>query len=149
MNIWIASDHAGFPMKKDVIDYLERTYAELTVEDMGPEDESPVDYPVYAHRVAAGVSCDDCQRGILICGTGLGMSMMANRFLGVRAALCTSVEMAQLSRQHNDANILCLSGRKVSLQENMAIIDAWLKTPFTDEPRHVRRIDLMDVLRSR
>ncbi|MEW6079961.1 MAG: ribose 5-phosphate isomerase B [Thermodesulfobacteriota bacterium] len=149
MNIWIASDHAGFPMKQDIIDYLGRKYPEWTVDDMGPEDESPVDYPVYAHRVGAGVSCGDCRRGILICGTGLGMSMMANRFLGVRAALCTTVEMAELSRQHNDANILCLSGRKVSLQDNMAIIDTWLGTEFTDEPRHLRRIDLMDILQSR
>jgi ribose 5-phosphate isomerase B len=149
MDIWIASDHAGFLMKKDMIDYLCRNHAKWRVSDMGPEDEKPVDYPVYAYKVAAGVSSGECQRGILICGTGLGMSMMANRFLGVRAALCTSVEMAELSRQHNQSNILCLSGRKVSLQDNMAITDKWLGTGFTEEQRHLRRIELMDILKSR
>ena len=77
------------------------------------------------------------------------MSMMANRFLGVRAALCLSVEMAALSREHNRANILCLSGRKVTLEENIAIINKWLETEFTQDHRHVRRIELMDSLKSR
>jgi ribose 5-phosphate isomerase B len=149
MNIWIASDHAGYLMKKDIVDYLSRNHLSWRISDMGPEDDNPVDYPIYAHKVADGVSRGECRRGILICGTGLGMSMMANRFLGVRAALCLSVEMAALSREHNRANILCLSGRKVTLEENIAIINKWLETEFTQDHRHVRRIELMDSLKSR
>lgn len=149
MNIWIASDHAGYLMKKDIIDHLCRKHMKWRISDMGPEDDTPVDYPLYAYKVAAGVSHSECQRGILICGTGLGMSMMANRFLGVRAALCTSVEMAELSRKHNRSNILCLSGRMIGLQDNIAITDKWLETEFTDEQRHARRIELMDILKSR
>ena len=149
MNIWIASDHAGYLMKKDIIDYLNRNHARWRISDMGPEDDKPVDYPVYACKVAQGVSRGECRRGILVCGTGLGMSMMANRFLGVRAALCTTVETAQLSREHNRSNILCLSGRKVILQDNIAIVNKWLETKFTEEHRHVRRIELMDILKSR
>ena len=149
MDIWIASDHAGYLMKKDLVDYLQRNHSSWRITDMGPEDDGPVDYPIYAHRVAAGVSGGECRRGILVCGTGLGMSMMANRFLGVRAALCLSPEMAELSRQHNRSNILCLSGRKVTLQDNIAIVNKWLETEFTDEPRHLRRIELMDMLISR
>lgn len=149
MDIWIASDHAGYLMKKDLIDYLIRNHATWHISDMGPEDDASVDYPLYAHKVAAGVSRGECRRGILICGTGLGMSMMANRFLGVRAALCMSVEMAELSRQHNRSNILCLSGRKVTLQDNIAITNKWLETEFTEDHRHVRRIELMDILKSR
>ncbi len=149
MDIWIASDHAGCLMKKDLVDYLERNHATWRITDMGPADDAPVDYPIYAHKVAAGVSRGECRRGILVCGTGLGMSMMANRFLGVRAALCTTVEMAQLSREHNRANILCLSGRKVTLKENIAIVNTWLETEFTHDHRHVRRIELMDLLKTR
>lgn len=149
MDIWIASDHAGYLMKKDVIDYLSRNHSAWRISDLGPEDDISVDYPIYARKVASGVSRGDCKRGILICGTGMGMSMMANRFLGVRAALCLSEEMAVLSREHNRANILCLSGRKVTLEENIAIINKWLETPFTDDHRHIRRIELMDTLNSR
>ena len=145
--IALGADHAGFQMKKDLMEYLTRNQEKWRVTDMGPEDEQPVDYPYYACKVADGVSRGECKRGVLICGTGLGMSMMANRFPGVRAALCLSAEMAELSRRHNRSNILCLSGRKVSLQENIAITNRWLETPFdVNERRHVRRIEMIDML---
>ncbi len=148
MDIWIASDHAGYLMKKDIIDYLSRNHSTWHISDLGPEDDTSVDYPIYAHKVAEGVSRGECKRGILVCGTGLGMSMMANRFTGVRAALCLSEEMALLSREHNRSNILCLSGRKVTLDENIAITNKWLETEFTNDHRHIRRIELMDALKS-
>ncbi|MFO8048984.1 MAG: ribose 5-phosphate isomerase B [Desulfosudaceae bacterium] len=149
MNICIASDHAGFDMKQKIVDYLRENHATWEITDMGPENDTSVDYPIYAHRVAGAVSRGEFRRGILLCGTGLGMSMMANRFLGVRAALCTFEEMAELSRQHNRANILCLAARKVDFDVNAAIVDKWLKTGFEDDARHERRISLMDLLISR
>jgi len=149
MNIWIASDHAGYLMKKDIIDYLGRNHATWRITDMGPEDDKPVDYPLYAYKVADGVSRGECKRGVLVCGTGIGMSMMANRFQGVRAALCLSVEMAALSRENNRSNVLCLSGRKVTLQDNITIMNKWLETEFTEDHRHTRRIELMDILKVR
>ncbi len=149
MNIWIASDHAGFHMKQKIADYLKRNHPTWEFRDLGPADDTSVDYPIYAHKVASGVSCGECRRGILLCGTGLGMSMMANRFLGVRAAVCTNVEMAELSRQHNRSNILCLAARKVKYDDNVAIVNKWLETGFEDDARHERRISLMDLLISR
>lgn len=149
MDLVIASDHAGFKVKKDIVDYLKRNHLNWKVKDMGPEDDNAVDYPIYAHHVAAAVSKGAARRGILICGTGLGMSMMANRFLGVRAAVCTTAEMAIKSREHNRSNILCLSARMVELEDNIEIINKWVKTNFVDHERHLRRIQLMDLLESR
>ncbi|MDY6831272.1 MAG: ribose 5-phosphate isomerase B [Thermodesulfobacteriota bacterium] len=146
MNIIIASDHAGFRTKRDIIDYLRRNHATWDVTDMGPEDDAPVDYPIYAHMVASAVAAGDYRRGILICGSGIGMSMMANRFQGVRAALCVTPQMAELSRQHNRSNVLCLAGRLVDLEENIQIVNTWLNTDYTDEARHTRRYRLMDLL---
>ena len=149
MNIVIASDHAGFKAKKDILDYLCRNHATWEVVDMGPEDDTAVDYPIYAHMVASAVAAGEYKRGILICGSGIGMSMMANRFCGVRAALCVTPQMAELSRQHNRSNILCLAGRLVGLDENIQIVNTWLSTDYTDEARHTRRYRLMDLLQSR
>lgn len=149
MDITIASDHAGFQMKKDIVDYLHRNHVTWKIKDLGSVNDGDVDYPIYAHNVAEAVSKGEARRGILICGTGMGMSMMANRFLGVRAALCTTVEMAKMSREHNRSNVLCLSGRMVSLEENIDIINTWVETGFIDEERHLRRIKLMDTLCSR
>ncbi|MFZ5562719.1 MAG: ribose 5-phosphate isomerase B [Thermodesulfobacteriota bacterium] len=149
MNIAIASDHAGFQTKKAVIDHLRRTHSAWEILDLGPGDDAAVDYPIYAHMVASAVAGGNCERGILICGSGIGMSMMANRFCGVRAALCVTPQMAQLSRQHNRSNVLCLAGRLVGLEENIKIVDAWLATDYSDEPRHTRRYRLMDLLQTR
>lgn len=149
MDLVIASDHAGFKAKKDIVEYLKRNHLNWKIKDMGPDDDNAVDYPIYAHRVAAAVSKGEARRGILICGTGLGMSMMANRFQGVRAAVCTTAAMAITSREHNRSNILCLSARTVTLEENLDIINKWAETKFVDHERHLRRIQLMDLLEIR
>ncbi|MDY6903104.1 MAG: ribose 5-phosphate isomerase B [Thermodesulfobacteriota bacterium] len=149
MELVIASDHAGFELKAEIIEHLNTNHAAWQVTDMGPFDDKSVDYPIYAHMVARSVAADDTTHGILICGSGLGMSMMANRFLGVRAALCTTPEMAALSRQHNRANLLCLGARILSSEENRKIVDKWMETEFSADPRHLRRIDLMDLLITR
>jgi len=112
-------------------------------------DEEGNTYNINADSVASAVAGGNCERGILICGSGIGMSMMANRFCGVRAALCVTPQMAQLSRQHNRSNVLCLAGRLVGLEENIKIVDAWLATDYSDEPRHTRRYRLMDLLQTR
>ncbi len=149
MNICIASDHAGFGLKQKIINYLQNRHGTWQITDMGPEDNTPVDYPVYAHKVAGAVSRREFRRGILICGTGLGMSMMANRFSGVRAAVCTTEKMAELSRQHNRANVICLAARQVKFEVNAAILDKWLETGFEEKERHQRRLALLDLLMTR
>ncbi len=149
MDIVIASDHAGFKMKKDIIDYLHRNHVTWKIKDMGPGSDSSVDYPIYAHNVAESVSKGEARRGVFVFGAGFGMSMVGQRFLGVRAAVCTTVEMAKKSREHNRSNILCLSARMVSLEENIDILNKWIETGFIDKERHERRIKLMDRLRSR
>ena len=148
MNILIASDHAGFRAKKDIVEYLRRNHITWKLDDLGPVDDTSVDYPIYAHKVASAVSAGTARRGILICGTGLGMSMMANRFLGVRAAHCLTEEMAEMSRKHNRSNILCLAGRVTDIEDNKKIVNKWLGTDFNDAERHARRVELMDILQT-
>jgi ribose 5-phosphate isomerase B len=112
---------------------------------MGTGDaETSVDYPDYAHLVAAAVASGEVERGILACGTGLGVCMVANRHKGVRAADCTTPHLAEMSRRHNDANVLCLAGRLLSEDEAWAITEVWMATPF-EGGRHAHRIDLIDV----
>ena len=139
--IIIGSDHGGFEMKEFIKGELEKRGVEI--EDAGTNSSDSVDYPVYAGRVAKAVASGAIEKGILVCGTGLGVSMTANRFKGVRAALCTSVEMARLSREHNNANILVLGGRTTSTKDALAILDTWLTTDF-EGGRHERRINLID-----
>ena len=138
--IAIACDHAGLDLKKQVIAHLKA--ANITVNDCGTHDTASVDYPDYAQAVARHVVDKDVGRGILICGSGIGMSMAANRHPSVRAALCHNVETAQLSREHNDANILVLGARIVSETEALACVDAFLTTAFAGG-RHSQRIEKM------
>ncbi len=135
--ILIASDHAGFELK-------EKLEAELkalgyAVEDLGPADESSIDYADYAHPLAERISSGENARGILLCGTGLGMSYAANRHAHVRAAVAWTPEIAALAREHNDANVLVLPARFVGEAEGRAILKAWLDTPFAGG-RHARRV---------
>jgi ribose 5-phosphate isomerase B len=135
--ILIASDHAGFELK-------EKLEAQLTalgyeVEDLGPSDEQSVDYADYAHVLAKRISTDESQRGILLCGTGLGMSYTANRYPHVRAAVAWAPEIAELAREHNDSNVLVLPARFLGEAEGKAILKAWLDTPFAGG-RHARRV---------
>jgi ribose 5-phosphate isomerase B len=138
MIIALASDHAGYELKIKVKNYLERIG--LRTEDFGTFKADSVDYPDYGILAARAVARGKADRGIMICGTGIGMSIVANKVKGVRAALCTSLEMAELSRRHNNSNILTLGGRIIDHQLALKIVDVWLKTPFERE-RHLRRIN--------
>lgn len=137
----IASDHAGFELKEK----LERVLGELgfEVQDLGTDSADSTDYPDFAHPLAREVSEGEVRRGVLLCGTGLGMSYVANRYPGVRAAVAWSPEVARLARQHNDANVLVLPARFVSEGEARAILQAWLDTPF-EGGRHGRRVEKID-----
>jgi ribose 5-phosphate isomerase B len=135
--ILIASDHAGFELKEK----LEAQLRELgyAVDDLGPNTADSVDYADYAHPLAQRISEGTAERGILMCGTGLGMSYTANRYPHVRAAVAWTPEIAALAREHNDANVLVLPARFVGEEEGSAILKAWLDTPFAGG-RHARRV---------
>jgi ribose 5-phosphate isomerase B len=137
MRISIASDHAGYAQKAALVDYLEEKGH--TVIDHGPANEDRVDYPDYALPVASDVATGSADRGILVCGTGIGMAICANKVAGVRAACCINTDQADLSRQHNDANVLTLSGRFVDLASNEEIVDLFLDTGFAGG-RHADRL---------
>lgn len=141
--IVIGSDHAGYALKELVKDYL--TALNIEVEDCGTYSEESVDYADFGIAVASKVSSGDFQRGILVCGTGLGMSMVANRFKYVRAALCNDIFSAMMSRQHNDSNILVLGGRVIGVELAKEIVQVWLKTPF-EGGRHKSRVDKFDTI---
>jgi ribose 5-phosphate isomerase B len=140
--ILIASDHAGFELKEK----LERALGMLgyDVEDLGTDSEQSTDYADYAHALADRVSTGQAQRGVLLCGTGLGMSYTANRHANVRAAVAWSPEIAKLARQHNDANVLVLPARFVSDEQGLAILKTWLDTPF-EGGRHARRVEKIEL----
>jgi ribose 5-phosphate isomerase B len=142
MKIIIGSDHAGYHMKEKVIIHLRERGVE--VEDAGTYNEESVDYTDYGKAVAAKVSDASFDRGILICGTGLGMSMVANRFRGVRAALANDLFSAIMSRRHNDSNILVMGGRLIGDALAMEIVDTWIETLF-EGGRHQRRLEKMDI----
>jgi ribose 5-phosphate isomerase B len=137
----IGADHAGFHLKTRLIEELKRLgYAPL---DVGTYSNASTDYPPYAHVVAEKVADGEVARGILLCGTGLGMSYAANRHHGVRAAVVWAPEIAKLARQHNDANVLVLPARFLSDEEGIEIVKTWLDTPF-EGGRHLRRIQEID-----
>ena len=133
----IAADHAGFQMKERLVAELRALGYEPL--DLGTHSADSTDYPDYAHAVASRVERGEVKRGVLLCGTGLGMSFAANRHPGVRAAVVWSPEIAKLARQHNDANVLVLPSRFVSEREGLEILRAWLDTPF-EGGRHGRRV---------
>lgn len=137
----VASDHAGFELKEKLKLVLERLG--VPYEDQGPLSEEPVDYPDFARRVADAVSRGDAERGLLVCGSGQGMAMTANRSRGVRAALAFDEETARLSREHNDANVLALGGRSLDHATAERILEVWLRTPFAGG-RHARRVRKID-----
>jgi ribose 5-phosphate isomerase B len=145
--IIIGADHAGYALKEALKTWL--TEHGIEVVDAGTDSsERSVDYPDFAAQVARAVSNGLLRRGILICGTGVGMSIVANRFTGVRAALCRDEETARLSRMHNDANILVLAARQTDAETAIAILRIWLSTPFEGE-RHQRRLDKIRETESR
>lgn len=137
MRIAIASDHGGFQLKARVVEQL-RTLGH-DVKDLGTNDANTCDYPDYAHLVARGLGAGEWERGILVCGTGVGMAMSANRHEGVRAVNCSDVYTAKLSRSHNDANVLCIGERVVGEGLAMEIVSAWITEPASTDERHTRR----------
>jgi ribose 5-phosphate isomerase B len=137
----IGSDHAGFQLKERLVDELRALGYEPL--DLGTHSLSSADYPDFAHSVASRVQQQDARRGVLLCGTGLGMSYAANRHPGVRAAVAWSAEIAQLAREHNDANILILPARYVSEDEGVEILKTWLDTQFAGG-RHSRRVEKIE-----
>ncbi|MDG1897580.1 MAG: ribose 5-phosphate isomerase B [Fuerstiella sp.] len=145
MKIGIASDHRGVQMKNRLIQLIKSL--EHTVRDFGPDSSESVDYPDYASRVATSVATNEVDRGVLICGTGIGMCIAANKFAGVRAANCNDSVTAELSRLHNDANVVCLSADQLSDQLADQIIQIWLTTEF-EAGRHIRRLEKITTFES-
>jgi ribose 5-phosphate isomerase B len=141
MRLGVGSDHAGFGLKEYVRTQLESEGH--SVEDFGCYDEESCDYPDYARKLCDAVTADLCERGVLICGTGLGMSYTANRYKGIRAALCLTPQMAEMARAHNDANVLVLGARVVDRSLVHDILQVWMDTPF-EGGRHLRRIRKID-----
>ena len=139
--IWIASDHGGYRLKLKFLKYL--TEKGYPVKDIGCHSEDIVRYPYYAATVAQAISHGEIARGILICSTGIGMSIIANKFKGVRAALCTSTYMSKMTRLHNDSNILCIGGKITGEFEALDILETWLNTGF-EGGRHCISLGLID-----
>jgi ribose 5-phosphate isomerase B len=144
MRVAFGCDHAGFEepkpyYKPELVLFLTGLGHEVI--DCGTDGPGAVDYPDYAQCVSESILAGNADYGLLLCGTGIGMGMAANKYEGIRAAVCTNLEMATLSREHNNANVLCIGRRILSLDECEAIIDAWLNTPFSGAERHVRRVE--------
>ena len=137
MKISIGSDHAGFEQKQQLVDYLVGLGHDVI--DHGPDTDERVDYPDYAVKVAMDVSFKRADYGVLVCGTGIGMCIFANKIVRVRAANVTIPEFAELARAHNDANVVCLSGRFIDIDTNKKIVDAFLSTEF-EGGRHAQRL---------
>ena len=140
--IAIGSDHGGFALKKALMAHLDKRG--LAYKDFGTYSEASCDYPVYVKAVAHAVADGECERGILICGTGIGVSMTANKVPGIRAALCGDCFSAEATRLHNDANVLCMGARVVGEGLALKIADTFLDTPFSNDERHIRRISQIE-----
>ena len=140
--IALGCDHGGFELKQEIIQYLEEK--EIPYKDFGCDSTKSVDYPIYARKVGRAIQNGECQKGILTCGTGIGISIAANKMKGIRAALCTDCFSAEATRQHNDANVLALGGRVVGTGLALKIVDTFLNTEFSHDERHERRIRLIE-----
>ena len=140
--IAIGSDHGGFELKKEVMAHLDARGLEY--KDFGTYSDASCDYPVYGKAVAKAVASGECERGIIICGTGIGISIAANKVHGIRAALCGDCFSAEATRQHNDANVLALGARVVVPGLALKIVDTFLDTPFSNGERHIRRIEMIE-----
>ena len=141
MKIALGSDHAGFRLKEKIKELLQSLGHDVT--DFGTHSEEPVDYPLFIRPVAEAVSRGECERGIVLGGSGNGEAIVSNRVQGIRCGLCWNVESARLNRQHNNGNVLALGERLVPLELALEIVRVWLATPF-EGGRHQRRIDLID-----
>ncbi len=140
--IALGCDHGGFAMMQEVKKHLEQRGLEYM--DFGCLSEESVDYPEYAKLAAGAVASGECDKGILICGTGIGISIAANKVKGIRAALCHDCFSAQATREHNDANMLAMGARVIGVGLALQIVDIFLDTPFSNDERHIRRIDMIE-----
>lgn len=140
--IALGSDQGGFELKQEVIKHLKERGLEF--KDFGSYDTKSVDYPEYAKKVCRAINDGECEKGILICGTGIGISITANKIKGIRAALCTDCFMAEATRLHNDANVLALGGRVVGAGLAIKIVETFLTTQFSNDERHIRRINMIE-----
>ena len=140
--IAIGSDHGGFRLKEEIMEHLKER--NLAYKDFGTYSEESCDYPVYAKKVAEAVLNKECEQGILICGTGIGISIAANRMKGIRAALCHDCFSAEATRTHNDANILAMGARVVGPGLALKVVDTFLDTKFSNDERHIKRINLIE-----
>lgn len=140
--IALGCDHGGYGLMQEVIRHLEDRGLEY--KNYGCYSEESVDYPVYAKAAANAVASGECEKGILICGTGIGISIAANKVPGIRAALCHDCFSAEATRQHNDANMLALGARVIGPGLALKIVDIFLDTPFSNDERHIRRIGMIE-----
>ena len=138
----IGCDHGGYALKQEILAHLKKRGIE--VKDFGTYSEDSCDYPIYAKATAKAVASGECERGILICGTGIGVSITANKVPGIRCALCGDCFSAQATREHNDANMLALGARVTGPGLALKIVDTFLDTPFSGDERHVRRISMIE-----
>ena len=139
MKIALGSDHGGYQLKENLKEYLNEQKVEYI--DFGCQSEKSVDYPDIGFKVAVAVKSVKCNRGILICGTGIGMSIVANKIKGIRASLCHNEFTARCSREHNDSNILVMGGRDIGLGLAKTIVSVWLNTNYSHEERHINRLN--------
>lgn len=141
MKIAVASDHGGYALKEVIVRFLEEGGYEI--QNLGTYSEDSVDYPEYGKKCAEAVVSGQAERGIVVCGTGIGISIAANKVKGARCALCTSTHMAEMTRRHNDANMLALGGRTTDDALAVEIVKVWLETEF-EGGRHQRRVDMLN-----
>lgn len=139
--IAIGCDHGGYGLKLEIMKYLEKSGLEY--KDFGCDGEA-VDYPIIAKKVGQAILDGECEKGILICGTGIGISIAANKMKGIRCALCSDCFSAEATRLHNDTNIIALGGRVVGPELAVKMVDIFLNTPFSEDERHVRRIGMIE-----
>lgn len=145
--IAIGSDHAGFELKQVIMKHLEERNIEF--KDYGTYSADSCDYAVYAEKTARAVVDGECELGLLFCGTGVGISIAANKVKGIRACCCSDLFSAEMTRMHNNANMLCLGGRVITPEKAIELVDVFLDTPFSGEERHQRRIDQIIDLENR
>ncbi len=145
--IAIGSDHAGYELKQVIMKHLEERNIEF--KDYGTYSDASCDYAVYAEKTARAVVDGECELGLLFCGTGVGISIAANKVKGIRACCCSDLFSAEMTRMHNNANMLCLGGRVITPEKAIELVDIFLDTPFSGEERHQRRIDQIIDLENR
>ena len=140
--IAIGCDHGGYELKLIIEEYLDKN--QIAYKDFGCDSTESVDYPLYARKVGQAILDGECEKGILICGTGIGISIAANKMKGIRCALCSDCFSAEATRKHNDTNIIALGGRVIGPELAIKLVDTFLNTPFSGDERHARRISMIE-----